>query len=187
MNQIKKANSIVGLIKRSFEYLSPQLFKQLFTSFVRPHLEYGQVIWSPKLRKHANIIENIQRRATKIVPACKNLFYEARLELIGIPTLEYRRKVGDMIEIFKHLHFHDDQTIPKRFNFRTRPTRRHDFELEQNFGNDGFRGVQTNFFYFRAIKEWNKLSPEVVNSKSVLAFRNNLNRLWKNKMYNLQL
>ena len=187
MNQIKKANSIVGLIKRSFEYLSPQLFKQLFTSFVRPHLEYGQVIWSPKLRKHANIIENIQRRATKIVPACKNLSYEARLELIGIPTLEYRRKVGDMIEIFKHLHFHDDQTIPKRFNFRTRPTRRHDFELEQNFGNDGFRGVQTNFFYFRAIKEWNKLSPEVVNSKSVLAFRNNLNRLWKNKMYNLQL
>ena len=187
MNQVKKANSIVGLIKRSFEYLSPQLFKKLFTSFVRPHLEYGQVIWSPKLRKHANIIENIQRRATKIVPACRNLSYEARLEQIGIPTLEYRRKVCDMIEIFKHIHFHDNQTIPKRFIFRIRPTRRHDFELEQNFGNDGFRGVQTHFFYFRAIKEWNRLSPEVVNSKSVLAFRNNLNRLWKDKMYNLQL
>lgn len=187
MNQIKKANSIVGLIKRSFEYLTPQLFKQLFTSFVRPHLEYGQVIWSPKLRKHANIIENVQRRATKIVPACINLSYEARLEQIGIPTLEYRRKVGDMIEIFKHLHLYDKQSIPKRLNHRARPTRKHDFELERNFGNDGFRGVQTNFFYFRSIKDWNDLTPEVVNSKSVLAFRNNINRLWKDKRYSLQL
>ena len=104
MNQIKKANSIVGLIKRSFVYLTPHLFKKLFTSFVRPHLEYGQVIWSPKLRKHANLVENVQRRATKIVSTCRNLSYEARLEQIGIPTIEYRRKVGDMIEIFKHLH-----------------------------------------------------------------------------------
>ena len=184
---LKKANSIVGLIKRSFTYLTPQLFKQLFTSFVRPHLEYGQVIWFPKLRKHANIIENVQRRATKIVAACSNLSYEARLEQIGIPTLEYRRKVGDMIEIFKHLHLYDKQSIPKRLNHRARPTRQHDFELERNFGNDGFRGVQTNFFYFPSIKEWNDLTPEVVNSKSVLAFRNNINRLWKDKRYSLQL
>ena len=48
-NQVKKANPMVGLIKRSFFHLTPDLFRQLYITFVRPHLEYAQVIWSPKI------------------------------------------------------------------------------------------------------------------------------------------
>ena len=82
LNQVNKANSIVGLIRRSFVYLTPSLFRQLFIAFVRPHLEYAQVVWSPKFRKHSKLIENVQRRATKIVSACKHLPYENRLQRI---------------------------------------------------------------------------------------------------------
>ena len=42
--KIKKANSIVGLIRRSFSYLDCKLFKKLYTTFVRPHLEYAQAV-----------------------------------------------------------------------------------------------------------------------------------------------
>ena len=84
--QVRKANSIVGLIKRSFFHLSPSLFRQLYTTFVRPHLEYVQVVWSPKLCKHSKLLEGVQRRATLIVDACKNHPYTRRLEQIGIPT-----------------------------------------------------------------------------------------------------
>ena len=42
--KIKKANQMAGIIRRSFMFLDPNLFKMLFTTFVRPHLEYGQAI-----------------------------------------------------------------------------------------------------------------------------------------------
>ena len=61
----KEANAIAGLIRRTFSYLEGPLFKKLFTAFERPHLEYGQVIWIPHLKKYITILENVQRRATK--------------------------------------------------------------------------------------------------------------------------
>ena len=48
--KIRKANSIVGLIYRSFDHLSPKLLRQLYVTFVRPILEYAQAAWSPVLR-----------------------------------------------------------------------------------------------------------------------------------------
>ena len=48
--KVKKANAIAGLICRTFSYLDSPLFKNLFTTFVRPYLEYGQVIWTPHLK-----------------------------------------------------------------------------------------------------------------------------------------
>ena len=71
--KVKKANAMVGLIRRSFSFLSCNLFKKLYVAFVRPHLEYAQVVWSPHLRKHINMLENVQIRATKLVDGVKNI------------------------------------------------------------------------------------------------------------------
>ena len=65
--KINKANAIMGLIRRSFSYLGPELFKKLYLTFVRPHLEYAQAVWHPHLRKYINLIENVQHRSTKSV------------------------------------------------------------------------------------------------------------------------
>ena len=46
-----KANQILGLIRRSFTYIDPTLMKQLYTALVRPHLEYGNVVWHPKFKR----------------------------------------------------------------------------------------------------------------------------------------
>ena len=72
--KVNKANSMVGLI--SFSYLDCALFKRLYTSFARPHLEYAQSVWSPHLAKHINMIENVQIRATKLVDGLKKLIYQ---------------------------------------------------------------------------------------------------------------
>ena len=45
--KVKKANAMMGLIRRSFSFLDKDLFRMLFTSFVRPHLEYAQATWAP--------------------------------------------------------------------------------------------------------------------------------------------
>ena len=100
VSKVKKANSMVGMIKRS--YLSPEIFQTLYISFVRPHLEYGQAVWSPKLCKHINLIETVQRRATRLVGGLRRCSYEDRLKKIGMPTLKFRRDTGDLIEVYKH-------------------------------------------------------------------------------------
>ena len=65
--KVKNANKLVGLLRRSFTHLDGKMFKQLFISIVRPHLEYCASVWNPYLKKNIELIENVQRRATKHV------------------------------------------------------------------------------------------------------------------------
>lgn len=178
-DKVKKANSLVGIIRRSFSYLDGELFKTLFTSFVRPHLEYNQAVWSPHLKKHRNIIENVQRRATKLVDGFYNFSYQERLQKLNLTTLAYRRSRGDMIETYKHIHDYDKNTLSNNFQLQTRPSRKHDYQLTARVPKDGVRGIQTNSFYFRIIEVWNKLPKNVVNSKNIHAFKMNLDEAWE--------
>jgi hypothetical protein len=60
-DKLNKANSIVGLIRRTFKYLSMTIFR-----ICKP-------LWNPYLKKHIDMIENVQRRATKMVPGLADL------------------------------------------------------------------------------------------------------------------
>ena len=69
---MNKANSILCVIRRSFEYLDARTFRLLYTSLVRPHLEYANVVWNPYKMKHVDMIDNVQR----LVPGLDTLDYE---------------------------------------------------------------------------------------------------------------
>ena len=107
--QVGKANRILGMIMGAYwggppySYLDNHSLVKLYTSLVRPRLEYGYPAWSPLYKKDCNILENVQRRATKMVPALKDLPYEERLKSLKLPSLFYRRARGDIIEIYKHV------------------------------------------------------------------------------------
>ena len=58
-----KSNRIMGVIKRLFTCIDKEMFNCLFKSLVRPHLEYGNVVWSLWYKKDIQVIENVQRRA----------------------------------------------------------------------------------------------------------------------------
>ena len=77
--QVNQANSIMGLIRRTYTYLDEQSFRYLFQALVRPHLEYAAAVWSPYKVRDVENIENVQRRATKLVPTLKSLDYSERL------------------------------------------------------------------------------------------------------------
>ena len=62
----KKANRILGLIKRTFISRDVMIMKKLYTTMVRPILEYGN---SARIHQYAGDIdrvEKIQRRATRL-------------------------------------------------------------------------------------------------------------------------
>ena len=54
--KMNTANTIMGVIRRSFSFLYSKLFKKLYTTFVRPHLEYAQAVCAPYLAKHVNMV-----------------------------------------------------------------------------------------------------------------------------------
>ena len=84
-------------------YLDARTFRLLSTSLVRPHLEYANAVWNPYEMKHIDMIENVQRRATKLEPGLNTLDYENRLRELNLPTLSYRRMRDVMIEVYKIL------------------------------------------------------------------------------------
>lgn len=84
---VNKANQMTGLIKRTFTYLDKNMFLKLYKSIVRPHLEYANVIWHPILKRQRKLIEQVQRRATKIPFELKLLSYSERLKILDLTYL----------------------------------------------------------------------------------------------------
>ncbi len=55
--QVKKANQVLGLIRRSFSFMNKKMFLQLYKSLVRPRLEYGSQAWAVIYKKESIAIE----------------------------------------------------------------------------------------------------------------------------------
>ena len=68
LNVVNRCKKLTGLIKRTFRYMDKKLFLQLYKTLIRSIADYGIVVWYPSTRKNIQLIENIQKRATKIVP-----------------------------------------------------------------------------------------------------------------------
>ena len=98
------ANRNLGLIFRSFTYIDKIMFLNLYKSLVRPHLEYATSVWSQMFKKDSITLENVQRRATRLVNSLSGRTYEDRLKTLGLPTLEYRRLRADVIQVYKILN-----------------------------------------------------------------------------------
>ena len=77
---VAKASTILGMIRRTFQSLSKDLFVFLYKTYVRPHLEYIVQLWSPYLAKDIDILEKVQMRATKLVKGFSRLPYSTRLQ-----------------------------------------------------------------------------------------------------------
>ena len=70
---VKKAKSFLAIVRRSFKYLDKNSFLMLYKAIVRPHLEYGNLIWSPMHKKYSIALEKVQRRATKLIPELRHM------------------------------------------------------------------------------------------------------------------
>ena len=97
----RKANRMLGLLKRTVNYRNPDIMVRLYKSLVRPHLEYSSPAWSPHYRKDKLLLERVQHRFTLLFDDLKLLEYQERLVKLKLWTLEERRNRADLIELFK--------------------------------------------------------------------------------------
>lgn len=182
-SQVNKANKILGLIRRSFTHLDKDSMRRLFTALVRPHLEFSNVVWAPRFQKDKVLIENVLRRATKIIPGFRNLNYEQRLRKIGLPSMQYRRDRGDMIEAYKYTHdmYFANKELLHLDSSST--TRGHKLKLCKERCSHNLR---QNFFSIRVVNKWNQLPEDVVDAPSLLTFKCRLDAFYEAYKYCVQ-
>ena len=180
INCAKKANKVVNMIRRTFTFMDKDIFLKLYKVFVRPILEYGQTIWAPYLEKDINVLEDVQRRATKLVPGMEELDYEERLQHLQLYSLKDRRLRGDMIYTYKMINSLVDVNLEHYFKFSDNPydSRGHSKKLKLNKQMPKSE-IRRNFFSQRSIIPWNELSAKTVDSSTTKEFKRNYDKLAK--------
>ena len=159
-SKIKIANRNLEIIFRTFPYIDKDIFLNLFKSLVPPHLEYASTVWCPVFKKDIVAIENIQRRATKLVNSISHLSYSERLRALGLPSLEYSPERADVIQVFKILHMIDKVDINKLFTL-TEYTSTCSHSLKR-FKRRSRLEIRANKFANRVVDTWNSLPEQIV-------------------------
>ena len=159
-NTCSKARRLVGLLyRRYYQHSEFNTLCQLYSTLVRPHLEYASTVWSPHLRKDVALLEDIQKFSLRVCSKQWGLSYPELLSLCNIPTLENRRIYLRLCQIFKIVNnlcfFPPDVIVPKT-------TLSHSARLcmlQQPF-------ARTSSFYYSfvpdSIRRWNCLPEELV-------------------------
>ena len=168
---------MIGLIKRTFTYLNKDILLKLYKSLVRPHLEYGNIIWYPVLKRQSKAVEKVQRRATKLLRECKNMTYDQRLKYLNLHSLKGRRIRGDLIETYKIFNDMVDVQIEDFFKSYTNSITR------KPHGKIFIEHCQTNkrkaFFGKRITNLWNDLPTNIKFTQSTNSFKNLLDADYK--------
>jgi hypothetical protein len=96
------------MLKKTFMFRDSNLWKKMYISLVRPHLEYAVQVWNPYLAKDIELIDKVHRRAIKIPTIMKahRGDYEGRLKEWGLTKLSVTtrsttRVRGDLIQMYK--------------------------------------------------------------------------------------
>ena len=123
----------------------------------------SQVTWN--CMKDIDMLERVQRRATKMIQKLRNITNEMRLKECGLTTLEARRLRVDQIEVFKILNGYEN--IERNIFFtvkKERRTRGHGVALAKKQCRLDIRQFS---FSQRIVNEWNRVSADCVGASRV--------------------
>ena len=152
-----------------------KLFLVLYKSLIRPLLEYCSTVWSMMFKKDSEKLEKVQRKATKLVGSIRDKDYPSRLRYLDLPSLVYRRRRADLLQVYRYFSGLDQFRGNELFQVDSGRTRGHQRKLTKSRAN---KIVKQKMLAYRVITDWNSLPEDLVMAESINIFKNKLEKCW---------
>ena len=163
--KIAKANKGIGLIRKLAHVLPRQSLITIYKSLIRPHLDYGHIIYSPNNESFCNLIERVQYNAALVITVAINGTFQLKIyNELGIESLKFKRWFMRLCVFYKVKTIQ----IPK-YLYELFPTESHTYNT-RNKENVETYYCRTDLFKYSffsyVIVEWKKLDIKLQNAKS---------------------
>ena len=161
--------------------MSQKALATCYISFVRPIIEYGDILYDSCTQEQSESVEKLQHEAARTVTGAKFRSSPTQMyQELGWCSLESRRKTHkltkiysiknkiapsylcEILESFQHQHCHSTR-ISKNASFLKHPVPK--------------KEIYNQSFFISAIKEWNKYDKMILNAPSLAAFKLRLKKL----------
>ena len=185
--KIKKANKHIGIIKHLSKYLPFKTLNQMYKAFVRPHLDYCDVIYhqSAKITNDGQVlttlmseIERVQYRAALAVTGAWKGSNRTKLyEELGWESLTDRRKTQRLVLLYKIVN-----NLTPSFLRDKLPPLKNPFSTESSFTYREYRTKTDRFkqtFFPDAIRQWNVVIQDFNAMPTLEEFRSHLHALYR--------
>ena len=174
--QCAKANKLFGFVRRASRYIqSTQTHRTLYLFIARCHLGLATQVWSPQCFRLLKHVENLQRRATKLILRrsfrCDVTLYKTRLQLTNLLPISYWHEFLDIVFFYKavnNLVFIDSEALPATRQ-STRSTRSSSSNAITYILKRSRAVTYQHSFFIRACHTWNVLPAELRTSHISLA------------------
>ncbi len=148
---------------------------------MRPHLEFSTPAWSPWLVSDIEALEKVQRKAVNMVTGIKGKTYTEKCLELDLDPLMVRRKIADLIQVYKYIHNEDQMAANKLFvrvAARGRETRQSSDPLNLRVPRTRLE-VRKHSFPVRVVQYWNDLDPEVKNMPTLHQFKQAIKLIYR--------
>ena len=171
---LAKTRKIIGMLYRQFyQWSDPKVLIELYTTMVRPHLEYAVPVWSPELIKDISKLENMQKFALRVCTKQWNLQYIDLIEKCNLTELRTRRNYLSLSLLHKIINedciFPNAPLVPYAKTYFTRSQSANTFVLPQSRTN-----LFQNSFFPCTISSWNSLPAHITTTPSISSFKRQL-------------
>ena len=178
----KRANRVLSCIRRTIKYKEQDMIIPLYNALVRPILEYGNVIWDPRFREDQKLIERVQKRATRMIPSVRELDYTARLEALKLPSLQHRRRRGDMIQAYNIFSGRDRVDAQKLFPEHESSTMQ--MSQMENLQASTKIGTTKALFHLQSSKGLEpSIAPNIIEAETLDQFKARLDKYWQGERF----